>query len=59
MKLNDDPNKRPLLTAEQRRIISRRRETPRKGTPREEFEKLFRPPYGAGGANTSFNNCSS
>ncbi len=39
----DDPRKRPLLTAEQLRIISRIPEKVKKGTPREEFERLFRP----------------
>jgi hypothetical protein len=38
----DDPRKRPLLTAEQlQRMRQASRET-KKGTPREEFENLFR-----------------
>jgi hypothetical protein len=40
----DDPRKRPLLTPEQLRVMSRGHERVRKGTPREEFEKLFRKP---------------
>jgi hypothetical protein len=42
MQQNDDPKKRPLLTAEQLRNIHRVPERIKKGTPREEFEKLFR-----------------
>jgi hypothetical protein len=37
----DDPRKRPLLTPEQLRVISRGQQRPRKLSPREEFEKLF------------------
>jgi hypothetical protein len=44
MQQDDDPKKRPLLTPEQLRMISRVPERTRKGTPREEFEKLFRKP---------------
>ena len=45
MQLNEDPRKRPLLTPEQLRVITRRApEKPKKGNPREEFEKLFRLP---------------
>jgi hypothetical protein len=41
----NDPMKRPLLTPEQLRVISRGLQPkPRKGSPREEFEKLFRQP---------------
>jgi hypothetical protein len=43
MHQNDDPKKRPLLTAEQLSVIRRGHERPKKGTPREEFEKLFLP----------------
>jgi hypothetical protein len=42
MQQNDDPRKRPILTAEQIRIMQRRPLRIKKGTPREEFEKLFR-----------------
>jgi hypothetical protein len=38
----DDSRKRPLLTAEQLRKLQRGRQPEKKGTPREEFEKLFR-----------------
>jgi hypothetical protein len=38
----DDPRKRPLLTPEQLRVISRAQQKPKKLSPREEFEKLFR-----------------
>jgi len=42
MQLHDDPKKRPLLTDEQLRVISRGTSLQRKkGTPREEFERLF------------------
>ncbi len=44
MQQNDDPKKRPLLTPEQLRLMHRVPEKPKKGTPREEFEKLFRIP---------------
>ena len=44
MALIDDPKKRPLLTAEQLRNLHRVRPVVKKGTPREEFEKLFRRP---------------
>jgi hypothetical protein len=40
----DDPRKRPLLTPKQLRLMSREVPKPKKGTPREEFEKLFRKP---------------
>jgi hypothetical protein len=46
MQQNADPRKRPLLTAEQLQIIRRVTEKPKKGSPREEFEKLFRQPNG-------------
>jgi hypothetical protein len=39
---NPDPRKRPILTPEQLRKIRGIPETIRKGTPRQEFEKLFR-----------------
>jgi hypothetical protein len=38
----DDPRKRPLLTPAQLDTLRRVPEKKRKGTPREEFEKLFR-----------------
>ncbi len=41
MQKNDDPRKRPLLTAEQLRILHRGPAKIKKGTPRQEFEKLF------------------
>jgi hypothetical protein len=44
MQQNDDPRKRPLLTAEQLRVMRAASENTKKGTPREEFEKLFRNP---------------
>ena len=44
MQQNDDPRKRPLLSAEQLRIMHRVPERTKKGTAREEFEKLFRRP---------------
>ena len=40
----NDPRKRPLLTPEQLRVISRGQPRPEKLSPREEFEKLFRKP---------------
>src|SRR4051812_6428611 len=40
---NEDPRKRPLLTPQQLQLITRAVET-KKGTRREEFEKLFRKP---------------
>jgi hypothetical protein len=40
----DDPRKRPLLTAEQIRVMQRVPVKAKKLTPREEFEKLFRRP---------------
>ena len=46
MQQEADPRKRPLLTAEQLLIIRRVTEKPKKGSPREEFEKLFRQPTG-------------
>jgi len=44
MQQNENPRKRPLLTPEQLRIMHRGPEKIKKGTPREEFEKLFRRP---------------
>jgi hypothetical protein len=44
LKRDEDWKKRPLLTAQQLRVMSRVRVAPKKGTPREEFEKLFRRP---------------
>lgn len=44
MQQNENPRKRPLLTPEQLRIMQRGPERTKKGTPREEFEKLFRRP---------------
>jgi uncharacterized small protein (DUF1192 family) len=44
MHLNEDPRKRPLLTAEQLQIMRQVAERPKKGNAREEFEKLFRLP---------------
>jgi PAS domain S-box-containing protein len=44
MEQNIDPRKRPLLTAEQLHVINRVPDRVKKGTPREEFEKLFRKP---------------
>jgi hypothetical protein len=44
MQQNDDPRKRPLLTDEQLRLMRRGLEKTKKGTPREESEKLFRYP---------------
>ena len=41
MQQNDDPRKRPLLSAEQLRRIGEAPKRVRRGTPREEFEKLF------------------
>jgi hypothetical protein len=38
---HEDPRKRPLLNADQLRIIRRAFLKTTKGTPREEFEKLF------------------
>jgi hypothetical protein len=46
MQQDADPRKRPLLTAQQLQIIRRAPEKPKKGSPREEFEKLFRQPNG-------------
>jgi len=40
----NDPAKRPLLTPEQLRVISRGLPRPRRLSPREEFERLFRRP---------------
>jgi hypothetical protein len=42
--VDEDPRKRPLLTAEQLSVLRRYPEQKKKGTPREEFEKLFLPP---------------
>jgi hypothetical protein len=44
MQQNADPRKRPLLTPEQLQTITRAIQRTKKGTPREEFEKLFRQP---------------
>ena len=46
LKREEDWRKRPLLTQEQLQVMSRVRVAPKKGTPREEFEKLFRRPAG-------------
>jgi hypothetical protein len=43
MQQNDDFRKRPLLTPEQLRIMRGLPVKAKKGSPREEFEKLFRP----------------
>jgi hypothetical protein len=43
MQPSDDPRKRPLLTPEQLKVIRRAPKSIKKGSPREEFEKLFRP----------------
>lgn len=42
MQPDQDSRKRPLLTAEQLRKMSRALDKPKKGNPREEFENLFR-----------------
>lgn len=42
MPQNDDPRKRPLLTAQQLHVLRQAPERVKKGNPREEFEKLFR-----------------
>jgi hypothetical protein len=42
MQPSDDPRKRPLLTPEQLKVIRRAPKRTKKGSPREEFEKLFR-----------------
>src|SRR5580692_4609353 len=39
---NNDINKQPLLTDEQLRVIRRGHKRTKQGTPREEFERLFR-----------------
>jgi hypothetical protein len=39
----DDPKKRPLLTDKQLAVVRRANRSEKKATPREEFEKLFRP----------------
>lgn len=44
MQQDEDPRKRPLLTAAQLQIMRRVPDRPKKGNPREEFEKLFRRP---------------
>jgi hypothetical protein len=44
MQQEDDPRKRPLLTAQQIQIMRRVPEKPKKENAREEFEKLFRQP---------------
>jgi len=45
MQRHEDPRKRPLLTPAQLQVIMRRSpEKPKRGNPREEFEKLFRLP---------------
>jgi len=43
MQPSDDPRKRPLLTPEQLKVIRRVPKRTKKASPREEFEKLFRP----------------
>lgn len=50
MQQNDDPRKRPLLTADQLRNMRGVHQKTAKGTPREEFEKLFRRPVAAASA---------
>ena len=47
MQLNNDPRKRPLLTPEQLRVMHKASEKTKKGTPRQEFEKLFLRPIAA------------
>jgi hypothetical protein len=42
MQQNDDPRKRPLLTAEQIQTMRQASRKTKKGTPRLEFENLFR-----------------
>jgi hypothetical protein len=42
MQQNDDPRKRPLLTAEQIQTMRQASRKTKKGTPRQEFENLFR-----------------
>ena len=42
MQQHNDPNKRPLLTDEQLRVIRRGPKRTKQGTPQEEFERLFR-----------------
>jgi len=44
MHQHEDPKKRPLLTPAQLQNMRHVPEKPKKGTPREEFEKLFRLP---------------
>ena len=44
MQQNEDPKKRPLLTAEQLQNMRRVLDRPKKQSPREEFERLFRQP---------------
>jgi hypothetical protein len=44
MQPQDDPRKRPLLTAEQLSMMRRSIVYTKKTTPREQFEKLFRLP---------------
>jgi hypothetical protein len=39
---HNDPNKRPILTDEQLQVIRRGLRRKKQGTPREEFERLFR-----------------
>jgi hypothetical protein len=41
---DENPRKKPLLTAEQLQNMRRVPMRIKKGTPREEFEKLFRQP---------------
>jgi hypothetical protein len=49
MQQHDDPKKRPLLTTEQLRIMRQGPRKINKGTPREEFEKLFQGQFAAAG----------
>ena len=44
MHQNDDPKKRPLLTAQQLQIIRQAFQREKKPNAREEFERLFRRP---------------
>ena len=41
---NAHPRKRPLLSVQQLQLIRRGTQRTKKGTAREEFEKLFREP---------------
>jgi len=44
MQQDEDPRKRPLLSPEQLRLMNRGAVKAKKGSPREEFAKLFRQP---------------